>query len=757
MTPLRALLGLLPLLLVPPRAAGVEVTVQLRLPAAGVPPAPFKATGHAVWFGTEKVAPVDFALETGKPATVTLRPGRWVLRADAPAHWGAPFELAAGEGGSPVTLDLWPAGIVEGGFSLGEEVRPPARLSAFFRPAPGAAAPSPPTSKTDCVLERDLWRCTVPAGSLDLRFQAPGFIPRYLWGVQVAPGATVRPGRLDLRQGSAVQGWVVTADRQPLGEGTRVTLRPRLSGPIQDPGERKRLESLHFEAPVNGRGFFQVEGVPPGAYLIEARHPRYAPALSSIRVVPGQVTEVVSPPLLLDLPKTVEVFVDPPLDPAGQSWSLRLQRLDKDSSVVDTLFQEPVAADGSWRKAGVTPGQYLLRILRGDGETWWTESLGVGENPAPAYIRMDVVTVKGRVLFGRKPLAAARIVLGGRFGASRIEAQSDDKGRFEVFLPRPGAWPVYVSADEPKVEREFPRIKIQPPAGKHVADLELKLPNTVLRGTVVDEQNVPIPQAIVTAMSDGEVQEEQVQERTDAEGKFEFRGLLPGPALLQADAGEDRVADPTSIDVKDAEDSDLKSWILIARPRLRISGTVVSPAGPVPGARVKAAPAGLPYIGVRSVTSDAQGRFELRLPRKTQEILVSLGAPGFTYRMRRLPVPENRTLTLGLEQTGGTLVVQTEHPLDLTDPNAPMVYLLHQGAVEPLPALLGWAASAGAPHDGSARMIVPNLEPGAYQACLVLPSEWAGLSFGVLPKGRCAGGFLSANGELALSVPGGSP
>jgi len=729
-----------------------EVPVSLRVEVrAAQPAAPLKLQGTATWFGPGKAQPVSFTIETGTPPALKLRPGRWVLRADAPGYWGTPFPLELGETAAAAILEVWPAGMVEGGFSPGSGIKPPDRLAVFFRSAPGSPFQAPPASSSDCAVERETWRCKVPAGALDLRFQAPGFIPRYLWGVQVAANGTVRPGRIELRQGSGVQGWVVTADGAPVGEGAKVSLRPRISGAVRDPAERQRLESLRFEAAVNPRGFFQMDGVPPGAYLLEARHPRYAPALTSVRVVPGEVTEVANPPLLLDLAKSVEVFVEPPLDPAGQPWSVKLQRLDRDSSVVESLAQEPASADGSWKKPGISQGQYLVRVLRGDGEVWWTGDLKVDESPEPVYARLDVVRVQGKVLFGKKPLPA-KVVFGGRFGATRIEAQSDGKGRFEAFLPRPGAWSVYVSTDEPAVERELAKVKIQPPAGSHVAAVELRLPDTALRGTVVDEQNHPLPQAIVTAMSSGEVQEEQVQARTNAEGRFEIRGLLPGPTLLQADAGEDQVADPVTVDVQETNDS--KSWILVARPQLKISGTVMSAAGPVPGARIKAAPAGLPYISVPSFTSDAQGGFRLRLPRRTQEILLSVSAPGFSFRMLRVPVPENRTIAVGLEQTGGNLVVQGEQPLDLSDPNAPMIYLLHGGAVEPLPTLMSWAVASGAPHDGSGRAVIPNLEPGIYQACLVLPSEWAGLSFGIVPQGRCASGSLAANGELTLKVPG---
>lgn len=734
-------------------AQTIPVTVTLQVHAGNGQPIHLKPQGTATWFGPGKVAPVSFSTETGSLSTVKLPPGRWVLEADAPGYWGAPYQLELAKTGAAVALDLWPAGMIEGGFSLGQEVKPPATLAAFFRSPAGSSTPSPapPASKAACLVDRETWKCKVPAGVLDLRFQAPGFIPRYLWGVQVQPNGTVRPGRLELRRGSAVQGWIVTADGVPLGEGAKVSLRPRISGAVRDPGERKRLESLRFEAQVNTKGFFQVDGVPPGAYLLEARHPRYAPAVTSVRVVPGEVTEVANPPLLLDLPKLLEVFIDPPADPAGQPWSVKLQRMDRDSSVVDTLAETAATPDGSWKKPGVPTGQYLLRVSRTGGETWWTGDLKVDENPAPLYVRMDVVRVKGRVFFGKKPLSA-KIDLGGRFGATRIEAQSDDKGRFEAFLPRPGDWKAYVSAEDPKVERSFPKVKIQPPPGTHVAEIELRLPDTVLRGSVVDEQNNPIPEAIVSAMSDGEVQEGQIQVRTNQEGRFEIRGMLPGPTLLEADAGEDRTSDPVTVDVQGDEDS--KSWILIARAQLKISGTVVSPAGPVPGARVKAVPADMPYITARSFTSDAQGHFELRLPRKTQQILMSASAPGFSFRMLRVAVPENPAIVVSLEQTGGSLIVEKEPPLDLTDPNAPMVYLLHGGSVEPLPILMSWAIASGSPQDGSGRTIIPNLEPGPYQACLALPSEWAGLSFGIVPHDRCVSGSLPANGELRLKVPG---
>ena len=260
-----------------------------------------------------------------------------------------------------------------------------------------------------------------------------------------------------------------------------------------------------------------------------------------------------------------------------------------------------------------------------------------------------------------------------------------------------------------------------------------------------------MPRAIVNAMANGDVRESSIQARADEDGRFELRGLLPGPTLISADGGEDLTADPVLVDVTEEDDS--KSIVLLARAQLRLSGNVVSAAGPVPGARVKAAPAGLPYISVRVVPADAQGHFEVTLPPPTREILLTVSAPGFALRTLRLPVPEDRTLNVGVEQSAGTLIVEPGEPLDLTDPNSPMIFLLHGGSVEALPYLLSWAISTGTPPDAR-RPVIPAVEPGAYQACLVLPSERPALDFGITPPDRCVSGILASNGELTLKVSG---
>ena len=292
-----------------PSAAGHEVTVSVRFRGSAIPaPRPQAVHGVARWFGPGKVESVSFDINSSKPTSLTLPSGRWVLQAETPGYWNDGYQLELKDVGAVVALELWPAGAVEGGFSLEEGVTAPAELAVSFRSAPEIpSAQALPRSHVVCPVQKQAWSCSLPAGVVDLRIEAPGFIPRYLWGVRIEPGGTLRPGRMDLRRGSAVLGWVVTADGTSLGDGATVSLRPRGAAGARRPGDQQRLENLTFQAAVNSRGFFEIDGIPPGAYVLEARHPKLAPATTSVRVVPGEgeSTEIANPPLVLEPPKTL--------------------------------------------------------------------------------------------------------------------------------------------------------------------------------------------------------------------------------------------------------------------------------------------------------------------------------------------------------------------------------------------------------------------------------------------------------------------
>lgn len=731
---------------VPAARVSLRVRLQDFIDPAGSQPT-VRAT--ATWYGKGKVEPRSVLISSAM-TVLDLPPGRWSLQAEAPGYWGSPEFVELGAEPTEVILDLWPAGTIEGGFVQAEGEQPPTQLEVFFRPAPGVAKGNGPApAKSNCLLEKGSWRCTVPAGILDLRFQAQGFIPRYQWGITVPHLGTARLGRFDLARGSAILGWVVTADRSPIAKGARVELRPRMGGPVSG-RERGRLESLTLSAPVNERGFFQVDGVPAGSYVLEANQAPFAPSRVTVQVLAGEVTEVANPPMVLDFPEVLEVVLDPPLDTEGKPWSVELSQLDRNSMEMTKVTATIAGEDGTWKKEGLPQGSYMIKIGSHSGDTWLRQEIELDDRPVPVFLDLDVVKVVGTVKLGKSPLSAT-LTFGGRFGASRIKGRSDDDGRFEMALPRAGEWTVHVASEAPPAIREFPKVLVEPLPGKDVAEIELDLADTWLRGRVVDESNKRAAGAIVNVKTAGPQAEPQIQGFSDESGEFEFFGLPPGPVLVGADAGADRSSDRITVQL--SEDADPETVVLKLRQQVRITGTVVSASGPVIGARVKAAPVGVPYFGVRTVTSDAQGRFEVVLPPAAREMFVAVVAPGFALRMLRLPVTKDREITVGVDQTAGTLILESEVPHTLAEPEDSYVVILHKGASEALPLLSAWAILSGEVPASSTRSRIPNVEPGDYRACWVLPAERAGFDLGVIPQGRCADGFLSANGELMLKLP----
>jgi len=161
----------------------------------------------------------------------------------------------------------------------------------------------------------------------------------------------------------------------------------------------------------------------------------------------------------------------------------------------------------------------------------------------------------------------------------------------------------------------------------------------------------------------------------------------------------------------------------------------------------------VPYFGVRTVTSDARGQFEIPISPAAREMFLAVAAPGFALRMLRLPVPKERQITVGVDQAAGTLVLETEVPHREGDATDPMVYVFHQGSLEGLPLLSAWAVASGSIPNSDTQTVVPALEPGDYRACWILPDERAGIDLGIVPQGRCAAGHLAANGELTLKLP----
>lgn len=554
------------------------------------------------------------------------------------------------------------------------------------------------------------------------------------------------------RDGSAVQGWVVTASGAPLPAELKVTLKPAGSQALSDPMKRVRGAGLIQTVAINDRGFFEFDAVPPGEYVVETEAKPFALARATVRVTQGAVAEVVNPPLTLTEPLTLRAYLDPPLDPWGEPWRVELARLDRASSVFEKSPATRAALDGSWLGRDLHPGKVWVNVLASRGSKFWSREIELDAATPPLAIEIPYVKVRGTVRLGKEPLAAS-LFFGGKHGEIRVEARSNEEGEFSLVLPRRGDWGLAISAAEPIVERVLRAVAVSPKPGTEEALLSLRLPATVVRGVVVDEAGAPVAGANVGLYPFAPALEPQVSVQTDNRGRFEARGLPPGSLHVEAEVDPDLRADIETIEL--AEGRELPALRLVLRKSLVVHGLVGSQVAAVAGATIKALPVGLSFLAVPAATSDSEGRFTLRLPRQARELQLAVGAPGFALRLLRAPVPEQGPLSVGLEQASGTLIVESDEAIDSQAPGKAF-YVVHGGAVEGLGYLSFWAFRNGVDNSGpnQRRMVVPFMEPGEYTLCRADPAAWGALEQGILPPKGCTRGTLSENGELTLAVPG---
>ena len=723
-----------------PCMASAEVHVEIR--AADPPPS---VEVSAVRDGDDSPA---VTVETSTPqASLDLEPGEWTITAVAAGYWptAVSVELASRSEHESVTLDLWPTGWLEGGLQGPSAEELPKTLDLTFRPSPAESLELPGASVT-CPVEADRWSCELPAGRLDVFVGAKGFIRQYLWDVAVPVGESVAlPEAVPLRRGSVVRGWVTTEDGTAI-ENATIELAPRTAtDPRKETVERIRARKLSMK--VTDRGFFQLDGLIPGAYVVTASKEGYAPTQASVRVLEDQATEINDPPLVLGRPRTLEIYIDPPTPPIGEAWMAELSRIDRQGGPLAETVEGVVPPGGAWRIEGIADGQYFLDVRttedreesRGGVPAWHGQSLEVGADTAQIFVTIPVVAVTGRLTLGKEPLPG-ELVFGTRHGLPRRTLVVDEEGVFTGWLPRSGVWEIDVLAEElsivTTVQREI----------ENGADLEIEIPKTHLSGQVIRENRDPAARAIVYIRS----QSQRTEIFADDAGVFEAIGLPEGSVSLHA--AHHRLKSGAQLVTLD-EDSE-RSVVLVVRPVTSRTGRVIGPAGAgVAGAQVTALVAEdvlnpLPPSGI----TDEDGNFELDLPKHARSLLLAVAAPGFAFRAFRASALEE-PLMIPVSQESGTLNIELPPSYDPRRWDSPKVVVLHGSGASYLIQLVRWAAMNGRHQpDWPLRTVAPLMEPGPYSICWAVAGELAALMVGSSAAFDCESGELAASGELTLTL-----
>lgn len=712
-----------------------------------------RSAGH-----TSSAGPVE---AEGAPdrTTLDLADGVWEIQAFAPGYWSQAAEVAiTGEVPDGVHLALWPAASLRGEVVTTEGKPLPHVLELQLSTTEGSTdqrtgAPlkwqnsSPSHAVLHCRIEATTWNCLAPAGVFDVRLQAAGYAPHYLWGVTLKSSETTDFGRTVLRQAASVFGRAVRKDGSDPPTPCQAILLPdveRHGGP--DPERETTPPSNRtFSVPLSRHGYFQIVGVLPGRHIL-AVECEAASGLRELRIQEDGETRIVSPLHLEEL--TLDIAIMPKVDPRGQPWKVLVEAAAPHFQRIAN--GDPASADGRWTRRGLMAGSYHVVISGSDGAVWLQRNLNLGADSHRITLRVGSVGVAGRALLSSQPVRA-RLAFSNNATGESATLNTDENGRFQGLLPatpsQETTWTVEAHVLQPPVTQRLLGVKVHSPDVGANAWLDLDFPAMPVHGSVVSSDGKPQVNVQVTFEDSTGI---RTTTGTDDAGRFEMSDLPPGKYTAVADSPAGP-SDRTPFEVVDGSGSELR---LVLNPFKRVPFYVVSSNGPVEDAAVQVwiAP-GVPRAFVRT---DPDGRFDVNLPPGTTEVGLTIGAPGYALKLLRLPVPSDENdsrdaRTITLDSSAGTLVLNFQSPKRPRDGSATL-YLVHNRAIQDARTIVGWGTN-GASTAGNGPATVDSIEPGEYALCRVDPNNAAVLWSGPLPSDRCRKGSLDESRTLTLSPP----
>jgi hypothetical protein len=273
----------------PASAPQARVRIELRLKGPASAPLHGKVTLRPTQSGFDapRIADLD-----GSFTVVPLPPNSsWEVSVSLPGYWSRRENIQLGPSDSEVEqpIVVWPLGTISG--SVPRLARPLSGIEVeTLAPRSPAAKEAALKGALHCPVDTEgRWACSLPASEFDLKLWAMGFAPEYRVAVQVPPTGNVDLGPLTLRQGASVAGWVQAAQGHLTSECV-------VSLTAADP------DKSTLSGNVQGNGFFQLLGVKPGNYLLEAHQPGYRTVNLAIRVSAEPSTLLQAPFILQRVP-----------------------------------------------------------------------------------------------------------------------------------------------------------------------------------------------------------------------------------------------------------------------------------------------------------------------------------------------------------------------------------------------------------------------------------------------------------------------
>ncbi|MEM7517614.1 MAG: carboxypeptidase-like regulatory domain-containing protein, partial [Planctomycetota bacterium] len=471
-------------------------------------------------------------------------------------------------------------------------------------------------------------------------------------------------------------------------------------------------------------------------YTLAADYAGFAPQRLDGLVLTNRELQLDSP-IELHRPLTLGTFLDPPVDPYGQPWSVELMSPEPYSLVSRVIAAGEAAIDGSWEQPGLSSGTFRIRILDHQSSVWLEQAVELHPGTSPFFLEIPVVRVEGSIRSGDEPLEAKLL-----FGGSRVPHvvfTANEQGHFEGYLPTEGEWPVELIDESHSLEQALAPVDVKVRPGRGIAFVDIELPGTQLAGEVVRRGEPVAGASLAMIRRDEEKPSRAAILYTDENGEFLLHGLEPGLYNIQA---RDRKAESVWQAADLRENLEHPKVRLVLEEKIEISGIVLAGRGVVAGAQVIAIPAGgepsMAFSERR--TAGADGTFELSLPASADAAELLVIAPGLGLIIRRiaLPAAADHELILDIESGGGRLVLAADAVT-----SAVTSTLSYGDSTLSVSLILSNLASAGVISEVPEGLAIDGMPPGPYRLCET-PSA-----------SRCGDGYLAPSGHLVLSPPAG--
>lgn len=531
--------------------------------------------------------------------------------------------------------------------------------------------------------------------------------------VIVVADQTADVGTILLASGGVLRGRVLDGRDETPVQGA--TIRVEVAGSTALPvGASIPAASAAVSA---GDGAFTLDGLDPGAFLLEVEHPVFSPARIRVVLRPDE-----------DAPEVVVRL--------SRGGTLTGLVLDGGRQPVpdDTILALPVGAtenpstgvtgaDGRYTIASLLPGTYQVTRQRGSGAPPTpadTKAVVIrdGEITVLDFDESPSVTLSGRILRGETPLPNLTVLLvpvdATTTPADYRSATSDAGAVYRVQLDHGGNYQVSVRTADAAGAGGQSTIRLTVPDQPEVQQ-DIVFPLTAILGRVTSRDGQPIDKAIVTAVRTGSGPDDPARmsaAQSIADGTFRVEAVDPGTYRVTARARGYRAAEMHPVIVGD--DAPAPTVDLSLERGWLVNGRLVDPEGRgISGAMIVAALPGTAQSGMLPSNSGPDGAFTITSPVDGPVGLTAI-APGWAPTVVREiapPTGEDAPPVVLQATPGGVLRIRAVTPEGVPVAGVQLVY-----APQPLFAGCDVAVNQHrpAPTDGEGVSILRLLAPGSY-------------------------------------------